>query len=178
MGIRRAAYGALLLSVLLSIPGASLLADETIRKVDIRAVGTTGSIEQGIDIASGGQPTPASIEALSEAGFAAVIDLRGESEQRGYDEKALVEKRGMSYVSLPVTKAEDFSFEKASELDELIASFDGPVLVHCGSGNRAGALLALRAAGNGASAEEAIELGKEAGLTRSEGIVREVLEGE
>ena len=75
----------------------------------------------------------ASIEALSEAGYAAIIDLRGEGEQRGYDEKAFVEERGMSYVSLPVTKVEDFSLEKANELDELIASFEGPVLVHWGS---------------------------------------------
>ncbi len=157
-------------------PGWADPDEETIRKVDIAEVGRSGSIDSSIDVASAGQPTVAAISALGEAGYAAVIDLRGAGENRGYDEKALVEKHGMSYVSLPLTSADDFSFQNATELDELIASFDGPVLVHCGSGNRAGALLALRAAGRGASAEEAIELGRSAGLGRSESLVRERLE--
>jgi protein tyrosine phosphatase (PTP) superfamily phosphohydrolase (DUF442 family) len=68
------------------------------------------------------------------------------------------------------------SFATAEKLDAILAEADGPVLVHCGSGNRVGALLALRASINGASDEEALELGRQAGLTRAEAVVLERLD--
>ena len=82
----------------------------------------------------------------------------------------------MYYVQLPIDDKSAISFENAKKLDELIGEHDGPVLVHCGSANRVGALLALRASLDGADDETAIEVGKEAGLTRLEGVVRETLE--
>ena len=48
--------------------------------------------------------------------------------------------------------------------------------MHCGSGNRAGALLALREKLNGAENGAALEFGREAGLTRLEPVVIERLE--
>jgi len=63
-------------------------------------------------------------------------------------------------------------------LDELIAAANGPVLIHCGSGNRVGALLALRESLAGADDEAAIEYGKEGGLTGLEDRVRDVLGAE
>jgi hypothetical protein len=48
--------------------------------------------------------------------------------------------------------------------------------MHCGSGNRVGAVLALRQSLNGASDEESIQYGKDAGLTRLEDVVRERLD--
>jgi len=50
------------------------------------------------------------------------------------------------------------------------------VLVHCGSGNRVGALLALRASLDGADDEKALALGREGGLSSLEGVVRERLD--
>jgi len=70
-----------------------------------------------------------------------------------------VEELGMSYVPLPVGR-EDITFETAKALDELLASYDEPVLVHCRSANRVGALLALRASANGADDKAAIEAGR------------------
>jgi hypothetical protein len=48
--------------------------------------------------------------------------------------------------------------------------------MHCGSGNRVGAVLALRQSLNGASDEESIEFCVDSGMTRLEPRVREVLE--
>ena len=168
----------LLLAFVLLLPASGLLADEpheVVRSIDVAELAESGTIDADTTLASAGQPDEAAFTAFSKNGFVAVIDLRGEAEPRGLDEKAVVEGLGMSYVTLPVGKAADISFEKARELDELIKSFDGPVLVHCGSGNRVGALLALRASEQGASDEEALELGRSAGLTRSENLVRERL---
>ena len=54
---------------------------------------------------------------------------------------------------------------KASELEALlVASEDEGVLLHCASGNRIGALMALIAFKNGKSVDEAMAAGREAGL--------------
>jgi protein tyrosine phosphatase (PTP) superfamily phosphohydrolase (DUF442 family) len=68
------------------------------------------------------------------------------------------------------------TYANANELDRLLAQFDKPVLVHCGSGNRAGALLALRAKLNGADDETALEAGRDTGLTGLEPVVKQRLE--
>jgi len=83
----------------------------------------------------------------------------------------------MSYVSMPVDSEVDINFEKAAELDQIVNGFNGPVLVHCGSGNRVGALFALNKKAQGASNEEAIAAGKTAGMTRLEPEVLKVLQG-
>ena len=60
---------------------------------------------------------------------------------------------------------------------EILRSSNGqPVPVHCGSGNRIGALLAIGTAlFDGALLDEALELGRDAGLTRLERTTREYL---
>jgi protein tyrosine phosphatase (PTP) superfamily phosphohydrolase (DUF442 family) len=49
------------------------------------------------------------------------------------------------------------------------------VLIHCSSGNRAGALLALRAKLDGADNESALALGVAAGATRLQDTVKNKL---
>jgi uncharacterized protein (TIGR01244 family) len=116
-------------------------------------------------IASAGQPTAEQFSAAATEGFKTVIDLRPASEDHGLDEKATVEKLGMRYVTLPVSGAKDISYANAAALDKLLAEADGPILLHCGSGNRAGALLALRAKLKGADDESALALGVASGVT-------------
>ena len=147
-------------------------------KVDIDDVIAAGEVQAVDGVTSSGQPSEQALKVFSESGYAAVIDLRGESENRGLDEQAVVEELGMDYVAFPITGRDGISFENAERLDSLIEQYDGPVLVHCGSGNRVGALLALRESLNGASDEEALEYGREGGLTRLEGVVRERLEND
>jgi uncharacterized protein (TIGR01244 family) len=124
-----------------------------------------------------GQPDEQTLEQINAAGYAAVIDLRGPDEDRGLaDERAAVEGLGMSYIALPIVGADAINFDNANELDRLLAQFDKPVFVHCGSGNRAGAMLALRAKLNGAEDETALEAGRETGLKGLEDVVRQRLQ--
>jgi uncharacterized protein (TIGR01244 family) len=117
-------------------------------------------------ITSAGQPTAEQLSAAATEGFTTVIDLRPATEDHGMvDEKATVEKLGMRYVTLPVSGAKDISYANAAALDKLLAEAKGPVLLHCGSGNRAGALLALRAKLKGADDESALALGVASGVT-------------
>lgn len=143
--------------------------------VDIGEVVAQGVVEPVDGVTSSGQPDQAALEVFSESGYAAIIDLRGEGEERGMDEKAAVESLGMDYVLFPIESRGAINFENAAELDKLIESYDEPVLIHCGSGNRVGAMLALRQSLNGADDEAAVEYGKEGGLTRLEDVVRERL---
>ncbi len=122
------------------------------------------------DVTASGQPSAPTFEALAARGYTSVIDLRRPSENRGFDEAAAVEATGMSYVNLPIGR-DGITWENASVLDKALAEKTGPVLVHCGSSNRVGALIALRAKLAGASDEEALALGREAGLTSLEPVV-------
>lgn len=140
---------------------------------DIRA---DASSLEGWDYVSTGQPDGHVLSLARDAGFTTVVDLRAESEERGMDEAAEVSALGMHYISLPVSGADDVSFDNAAALDEILANSDGPVLLHCASGNRVGALYALREKLAGATDEEALAAGKVAGLTRLEGVVKERLQ--
>ena len=127
------------------------------------------------NVTSAGQPDQSAWKGLAESGYTTVIDLRRPEEDRGFDERSSVEDSGMSYISLPVDGANGVTFENAELLDGLLAEIDGPVLIHCGSSNRVGALLALRESLNGVDDEAAIALGREAGLRGLEATVLERL---
>lgn len=117
-------------------------------------------------ITTAAQPSAEQLAAAAQSGFKVVIDLRGAGEDRGMpDEKATVETLGMSYVALPVEGAAGVTYANATALDKLLAGVEGPVLIHCASGNRAGALLALRSKLAGADDETALALGIASGLT-------------
>jgi uncharacterized protein (TIGR01244 family) len=122
-------------------------------------------------VTTSGQPDEASLDKLAEAGYVAVIDLRAASEDRGFDEESAVESLGMKYIALPISGGDGITFENASLLDETLSGIDGPVLLHCASSNRVGALLSLRELMHGASTDEALRLGTEAGLSSLRPIV-------
>ena len=124
----------------------------------------------------GGQPSIDQLERAAAAGYRVVVDLRAVGEPGAIeDERALVTGLGMSYVHIPVAGREDISEENARRLDQELDRLAGPVLFHCASGNRVGALLAVRAALDGMSPEDALAFGKNAGLTSLEPHTRTVL---
>jgi len=168
-----------LLAVILAagISAASFAVDanaEPELKVDLAAVVATGEVVPVDGVTSSGQPNEAALTVFAKRGYTTVIDLRTAGEDRGIDEPAAVERLGMEYVSLPIGR-EDITFDNAQMLDSLIAAADGPVLVHCGSGNRVGALLALSKSMNGADDAAALEYGRQGGMTGLESRVKEVL---
>jgi uncharacterized protein (TIGR01244 family) len=144
-------------------------------KVDLGQVVELGTVSAVDGITSAGQPDKAALEVFADVGYATVIDMRAAEEDRGFEEAAFVEELGMHYVAFPIASEDAVSFDNARKLDELLQEYPGPVLVHCASGNRVGALLALRASLDGADDEQALALGREGGMTRLEGLVRKRL---
>lgn len=125
---------------------------------------------------TGGQPEAAAWKHLAADGVTTVINLRPADEMAGRDEAAEVAAAGMSYRQIPVAGAAGVTAENADALWSAIAQAPGKVLVHCASGNRVGALLALGAAQEGGmDPQQALQFGKDAGLTGAEPRVREVL---
>lgn len=122
-----------------------------------------------------GQPSAEQLRRAREAGLQSVISLCPPGES-GWDEQAEAERLGMTFTSIPVAAACDISEQAARALHEALESGPRPVLVHCGSGNRVGALFALKAHSfEGCSKDTAIHRGRKAGLTSLESAVRRVL---
>lgn len=123
-------------------------------------------------VLAGGQPSPEQLAALADAGFRTIINMRLPDEEGNTSAEA-VEGLGMTYVTVPIEGAAGLSEESARAFSEVMSEVERPVVVHCGSGNRVGALFALKAFYvDGATAEEAIEIGLAAGMTRLEDAVR------
>jgi uncharacterized protein (TIGR01244 family) len=125
---------------------------------------------------TGGQPAPADWAALKAQGVTMVVNLRPDSEMAGRNEAAEVAAAGMAYVGIPVADAAAVDEDNARRLWTLLKATGAPAFVHCASGNRAGALLALGAAHSGGmTPEAALEFGRKAGLASLEPVVRERL---
>jgi uncharacterized protein (TIGR01244 family) len=125
-----------------------------------------------------GQPSIEALTKLGSAGVRTVIDLRPDSETPDLDEKAVVEKSGLIYRSLPIAGKASLTRENVLAFDKLLAETkEDNVLLHCASGNRVGAMMALRASWlQGKSPEEAMAIGKAAGMTGLTADVKNLVE--
>lgn len=124
-----------------------------------------------------GQPSATDWSAIRARGIGTVVNLRTDGELKERDEAAEVQAAGMRYISIPVAGAEGIDAANAERLRSVLAAADGPVLVHCASGNRVGGLLALMQARSGAmTPEQALEFGRKAGMASTEARVRQLLD--
>jgi uncharacterized protein (TIGR01244 family) len=128
-------------------------------------------------ILTGGQPTLEQFEAISELGYTTVINLRSAAEMTAeIAGREDVEALGMNYVFIPVASPADLNRENVQLLADALAAADGPTVVHCASGNRIGAIFALKAIYlDDVPAEEALEIGRSAGLTSLEPVILQKL---
>lgn len=114
-----------------------------------------------------GQPSAETLKAAADEGVRVVINLRTADEMQtsvDFDEAATARSLGLTYVTIPVTPA-TFSAADADQLHDVFEDTSGPVLLHCGSANRVGALWALYLTRHrGMSIDEALERGRKAGM--------------
>ncbi|MEO6699705.1 MAG: sulfur transferase domain-containing protein [Paraperlucidibaca sp.] len=127
---------------------------------------------------SGGFVSPEALTEVKAQGFTHVIDMLPEHEHGSFDEAALAAELGLYYAHLPIVGGHDLNRSNAEALDALLSSAgDTPVLVHCMSGNRVGALFALRGYWlRGMSVDEALAEGRRYGLTKLEPLVVQLLQ--
>ncbi len=126
-------------------------------------------------VGTGGVIDPAGFGMLAGLGFKTIVNLNT-AEEGATAEAGLVKSAGMTYVNVPVpTKA-----PTPAQIAELAGIIDDPanypMLIHCESSNRVGAMWALYRASKGVPAQIAIEEGRTVGLkTSREAAVREQL---
>lgn len=99
-------------------------------------------------------------------GFKTIVDLRGPEEGTAA-ERAAAEAAGIAYVAIPVTTKAPAPSQVPTFAKVIENPDNWPVLVHCVSANRAGAMWALYRASRGVPVEVAIEEGRAAGLRGS-----------
>jgi len=116
-------------------------------------------------LATAGQPTPEALRKLKEQGFKTVISLRADTEPGVKEEEAIVKGQGLEYVSVPVTPA-SFSQQQVDQVAKVLDDPKaGPILFHCGSANRVGAVWTVIQAQRGKSYEAAEAEGRKIGLS-------------
>jgi len=143
------------------------------------ALGVLNVHEPAPGLLTAGQITEAQMEALAAAGYQTFVSLRFPTEQGAGWEEAYAAERRVFFVRLPIAGAEDLTRANVEALDQILDAAGGPVVVYCGSANRVGALVALRARWmDGAPAEDALALGRAAGLTQLEPSVAGLLASE
>lgn len=129
----------------------------------------------GPTLYSGAQQREGDWADIKALGVKHVIDLRGADAD---PEQSIVESQGLSYQRVPVEGAADLTRDKAEALDRAIAAAGGePVYVHCVTGRRAAALLAVRAIlVEETSREQALDRARRSGLGSFEPQLLEALE--
>lgn len=130
-----------------------------------REIGTIQRLHASGDFLLGSQPAPEDFSLLTESGIRTVVNLRTPGEQE-LDEGALVRQLGMNYHHVPFRAATELTDEALDQLRSILGNPENrPLLLHCASGNRVGAVwLAYRVLDEGQTLEEAEREAREVGL--------------
>ena len=121
------------------------------------------------DVYLAGQPSADDLALFAELGVKTVVNLRAESEPIGYDEPALAGELGLTYVNVPYNRPEQLDDALFGRGRELLSAAERPLLLHCASGNRVGALwIPWRVLDDGLPLEAAVAEAKAIGLKSAE----------
>jgi uncharacterized protein (TIGR01244 family) len=149
--------------ILLAMGAAMAVAGEIPKKVAADAIPNYQQLSAGL--ATAGQPSADTLAKLKSLGFKTVVNLRAHGEDPIVEKEGeVVTAQGLKYVSVPVTpKTLSISDVTAVRkiLDDPAAA---PVLLHCASANRVGAVWAAVEVSRGRALAEAEAEGKKIGL--------------
>ena len=105
-------------------------------------------------------PDRQALRAAADEGFRSVVNMREEDEKHELepdDERRAAEEAGLTYLHHPVS-GKDLSDDVVDEFRRKTTEMPAPVLVHCASGKRSGAMVMMHmAAEKGMSGNEVIE---------------------
>lgn len=116
---------------------------------------------------TGGQPDRDDFDAFAELGVETVINMRSLAEMSDIPQAAWVTEAEQAYYHIPIAGTDDINRENVALFHQVMErESQNTLYMHCASSNRVGAMMALRAAWHqGASAEEALAIGEQYGMT-------------
>ena len=117
-------------------------------------------------LATAGQPSAPTVAKLKEMGFRTVVNLRRSDEAPEVQkEKAAVEAQGLRYIAIPVTP-DTFSPDDVTAVQRILEDETAaPVLLHCSSANRVGAVWGVIERRHGRSLADAEAEARKIGLS-------------
>jgi len=130
-------------------------------------------------VLTGGQPTFDQIIQAAETGFKAVVNLRTDKELPDpAQELTWVEGAGMKYFHIPISVPEGLTPQKTKVFADVLSKQENyPLIIHCKSGERVGAMFTLKAFHiDEMEIEEALLIGGRAGLIKLAPTVKKILE--
>ena len=134
-------------------------------KVEKAALGTTRNVHICRDFYLAGQPSEADLLEAKNVGIKTVVNLRMPKELT-FHEQEVVNKLGMTYHNPGIGAPEMMTDELFDKIRGILNDSENqPILMHCGSANRVGAIwLAYRVLDGGLSYEDALTEAKTVGL--------------
>jgi len=150
-----------------------------------RKLGSTEPVHALGDIYLAGQPSPEDLKVLKAEGIKTIISLRHKKELT-WDEANAVKQNGMKFVHAPFSGADQLKPEIFDKVLKILRDKKrGPMVLHCGSSNRVGAIwYAYRVLDGKLSPDEAMKEAKKVGLRtpayldRAQEYVKEVQKAE
>ncbi len=138
-------------------------------------LGSTGNVHVFGETILCGQPSEEDLEIAKSQGFKTIISLRMPEETK-WDEGPVVEALGMKFVRIPFAGAEALTDDVFDKIRRILSDNQaGPVMLHCASANRVGAIwLAHRVVDHELSVEQAEKEAAIVGLS-SEGYRKRAL---
>jgi len=117
------------------------------------------------------------VQAVADLGIEVVISLLPSSEAK-IDASQIVTKAGMIFIQVPIAGANDLTKEKVQAVTDALALTQGKnTLIHCASGNRVGAVMALKSAWvDSMPVEDALKVGQAYGLSGLNPLVQNSLQ--
>ena len=112
-----------------------------------------------------GQPQAEDFQLAKELGIKTVLNLR-KKEELTWDEEATVKKLGLTYINLPFASPAELKDDVFDQARKVLRDKERqPLLLHCASANRVGAIwLAHRVLDDKVPYEQALEEARKVGL--------------
>jgi uncharacterized protein (TIGR01244 family) len=127
--------------------------------------GKIARVHRLADVYLASQPTADDLAEAKRLGIKTVLNLRPDAELKGFDERAAVEAAGMTYVHIPIAGPDDLTDETFDKAREQLKKAERPLLLHCASANRVGAVwLPYRVLDEGIAYDAALAEAKTVGL--------------
>jgi len=117
------------------------------------------------DVLLAGQPSADDFALLDDQGYKTIINLRRPEEKIGFDQARLLADLDIDYIHIPWNGPDELSDQVFDQLRELLTTAERPLVLHCASANRVGAVwLPWRVLDGGLSYEDALAEAKTIGM--------------